>query len=247
MPRWGWRQSRCAPHAPAFTLCASLQSVPLPQEFFKKDLSAEFGMAVTATTVDGELLVSLDVASCPASQPTLVCKVESLQPRSVRDYCATYKNEYNPVVGVDSTHSGTTVTAHFPVAPGIATKVNAVNFLAGTGYDPHGFGKVCAQTIETHIAVLLPTPSIPARANRKSSSSRTMPKSCGASAPESTRFPTRCQFTIRPQAAPDRELDFEHCKLGRQGVEREQEERCGLQEGGAARSQCESGRSQSRR
>ena len=103
--------------------------------YFAQSSKAEFdlGMALTAVTVDGEL-VNVDVNVCRAWQPEQC----GINPSNIRAFCDA---SYNPTVGVDSVSGGVKVTATFPVAPGLATKNSAVNFLAGKGYDPDNFGK----------------------------------------------------------------------------------------------------------
>jgi len=50
-------------------------------------------------------------------------------------------NTYNPTVGVDSVSGGVKATNTFPLAPGLASKNSAVNFLKSSGYDSGAFGK----------------------------------------------------------------------------------------------------------
>ena len=104
-----------------------------------KDLSAEFELAVSDTTVDGELLASSGGSfgdECPAwAAPTC-----GLTPYNIRDICSD--QSYNPTVGRDSVSGSVKVTDTFALAPGLASKNSAVNFLKGTGYDPSNFGMV---------------------------------------------------------------------------------------------------------
>jgi len=92
---------------------------------------AAFQAQLQNVQIDG-LIVD---GSCSVWQPQLC----GLTPWGIRDQCSD--QSYNPTVGVDSLAGTTKVTNTFPVAPGLATKNSAVNFLKGTGYDPEGFGR----------------------------------------------------------------------------------------------------------
>jgi hypothetical protein len=73
--------------------------------------------------------------TCTKWQAGAAC---TLDPWHIRDTCM---QSYNPTVGTDHVSGSNKITDTFPVAPGLATKNSAVNFLKGTGYDPVNFGR----------------------------------------------------------------------------------------------------------
>ena len=97
-----------------------------------------FGMSIYDEMLNGQVLCGNDLEECSVWQQD-ACLV---YPPNIRNQCEAKNKSYNPTVGVDSVSAGITVTATFPLAPGLATKNSAINVLKGTGYDPTSFGQV---------------------------------------------------------------------------------------------------------